>query len=171
MTEIQPFSPQDFGLKESSVEYTPPHGYKKIIVPTNGIDIDFNKKVAEIMQLSFQQPSDNMILTHMVSNLYSQMGGIYSNNFVEFMANLQGNGTEQGNSPGYPQVAGLDIVEITNEQWSLLVMAFRHTAMLFYNAVSKYSQFYVMKNIELVFNSYISAGWVFVMAPRRFYDL
>ncbi len=112
-----------------------------------------------------------MALTHIVANFYAQMGGIYTNNFVQFMQDLQGNATEGGNAPGYPQIAGVDIVEISNDQWSRLVMAFRHTAMLFYKAVSVYSEFYVMKNIELVFNSYISAGWVFIMAPRRFYDL
>lgn len=172
MTNIQPSSALDFGLKDSGAQTSAtPHNYSKIIVPTNGIDTAFNLKVAEIFQLSHQDPKDALVLSHLLAQCYAQMGSIYNPSLVAYMNTLQGNANELGAVPGYPQLAGLEFFDITNEQWSRLVMEFRHTAMLFYNAVSVYSEYFSQKSIELVFYRHISGGWVFYAAPRRFYDI
>lgn len=172
MTDIQPLSALEFGFKESvATEPTGPHNYSRIIVPTKGIDISFNSKIAEIFRLSFQDPRDNIILSHIIAQAYAQMGSIYTPSLVTFMGTLQGNAGERGASPGYPQIAGLEFADITQDQWTRFVMEFRHTAMLFHNVVGCYNEYLTFKNLELVFYRYISSGFVFYLVPRRFYDI
>ena len=158
-----------YGFKEHEQEFsTAPHAYARIIVPANGIDASFNRKVADIFKLSYQHEGHRNLLNQFIAQSYAQMGSIYDYNFVTFMHTLQGSMVEAGNVPGYPQHDGLDIFDMSAEDWSLFVMEFRNTAMQFWKQIDVYAAHFRSMNVELFYNSYIPGAWVFYASPRKY---
>lgn len=152
------------------VEYTPPADLSRLIVPTYGFDEMFNREIADILELSWQDPEENYLLNFVINQLYVQMGMVYRLNPVEYMREIQGDIGEQGRFPGLPQMEGFQILgdRLTQEKWYKLIMKFREGAMQFHHLCTRFLGAFPGK--DFIYNKYITGGWVFMIAYRN-YDL
>lgn len=158
----------DFGLKESpSREYTPPHNYQRIVIPTCGYDVSFNQQLADLMEWNQISPEEKANLSFLIQESYRQMGDCYDSQHSNFFYKLQGNPGDPA-VRGYPSFDHLSNINWENK-WPGYVTIFRHTALEFFATVNPYQKMF--PNMEFIYNKYIPTGWIFYLAPRRFYDI
>ena len=154
----------DFGLSNSpSRDYTPPHNYTRIIIPTHGLDRTFNQKIADLMEWSYQNTEEASNLEFLIQECYQQMGCCYDHSHVKFIYALQGNPAEVG-VPGYPTFSNLTHINFDGRLVAFVTI-FRDAILNFFAIVNPYSQ--VFPGMDFVFHKYIPNGWVFYLTPAE----
>lgn len=168
MDQQLPYIP-NFGLNEGDrVEYTPPHNYSRIIIPTQSFDVIFNQQLADLMEWSIQNPDERNNLMYFIQEAYQQMGDCYDHSHVRFIHMLQGNPGEIG-VPGYPAFGNLSHFDMRGKEVEFVTI-FRHAALTFFAIVNPYAQYF--PNMDFVYHKYITGGWIFYLSPRKVnYDI
>lgn len=158
-----PLSIPDFGLSQEPVrDYTPPHNYSRIIIPTQGLDVTFNQQLADLMEWSTQNPEEAYNLEYLIQECYRQMGDCYDHSHVKFFHALQGNPGEVG-VPGYPSFGTLGHFNFNRKDVEFVTI-FRYTALTFFTIVNPYANLF--PGMDFLYNKYFAGGWVFYLVPR-----
>lgn len=162
MQQVSSYMP-DFNLSEEPIRnYTPPHIYSQIVIPTQGFDNSFNQSLADMMEWSIQNQEEAANLEFLIQESYRQMGDCYDHSHVKFFHALQGNPGEVGVS-GYPVMNNLSHIDMCDKIVAFTVL-FRAAALNFFAIVNPISNLFPGK--DFVYHKYITNGWVFYITPK-----
>lgn len=167
MVTNQQLLPDHYLSQGPSREYTPPHFYKQIIIPLNDFEKRLAQSLGDLMEWWIGDPEQGTNLNFLMNAVFQQFGDCYDQNHIQFVGNLEGRQTENGNVPGYPSPVELQHLEVVlPEKWSQFVAIFRSYAWQLYALVN----LYVEKDFpssSLVFSKWIPGGLIFYVTPRQ----